>query len=59
YEEALEKYLDRSWEDSIRILEELQKGHPNDKSILLLLSRCCKFMEEAPDEDWDGSYRLG
>ncbi|MCA9445532.1 MAG: hypothetical protein KC931_00355, partial [Candidatus Omnitrophica bacterium] len=59
YEEALEKYLERSWEDSVRILEDLQRDHPNDKSILLLLSRCCKFMEEAPDEDWDGSYRLG
>jgi adenylate cyclase len=57
YESALEAYTNRSFTESIRILEcilSCGKDRPSE----VLLERCREYLEHPPEDDWDGVYTM-
>jgi adenylate cyclase len=53
YEEALERYFDRRFEDAIAHLE---SQRASDSASRVLLDRCRAFLAEPPPADWDGAW---
>ena len=57
FEEALNSYLKRSWEEAIEGFKECEALLPEDASIEMYLTRAQDFQQSPPAEDWDGVYR--
>ncbi len=50
YEEALDSYKNRDWEEAIRQLEEIKR---TDEPARRLKERCQKYLDNPPGEDWE------
>ena len=57
FEEALNPYLKRSWEEAIEGFKECKSLLPEDASIEMYLTRAQDFQQSPPGEDWDGVQR--
>lgn len=58
FEEALETYRRRDWQEAINRFQELQKQFPEDGPTTIFLDRAREFRENPPPDDWNGVYRL-
>jgi len=58
YEDALDDYLARRFDEAIEKLQALTLARPGDRSAARLLSRCQAMSENPPPEDWDGVSRF-
>jgi adenylate cyclase len=55
---GLELYRARDFAAAITGFEEALRESPSDKPSLMYIERCRHFLEEPPDADWDGVWRL-
>jgi adenylate cyclase len=55
---GLERYRKREFAAAITAFEEALRESPQDKPSLMYIERCRHFLEEPPDEGWDGVWRL-
>jgi len=58
FKSAINFYLARDWDRAIRILNLLAEKDPQDYPVKLYLERCRRFKMSAPDERWQGEYRV-
>ncbi|GAB4268209.1 MAG: hypothetical protein Kow0029_03410 [Candidatus Rifleibacteriota bacterium] len=58
YHLAIENYLERNWDEAIKLLKTVQKLVPGDKPTEIFIERCEHFKSEPPPENWDGRYIL-
>ncbi len=58
YEDALDAYLGRRFDEAIEKLQPLTLARPGDRSAARLLSRCQAMSENPPPGDWDGVSRF-
>jgi adenylate cyclase len=58
FKSAINSYLARDWDRAIRILNLLAEKDPQDYPVKLYQERCRRFKMSAPDEHWQGEYRL-
>ena len=56
YNCALESYRARDWRAAAGRFGPILAAHPYDGPTQVLLQRCLEFMEEPPQDDWDGVY---
>ena len=57
FEEALNSYLNRNWEEAIEGFKECGELLPEDASIEMYLTRAQDFKQSPPAVDWDGVHR--
>lgn len=58
HNDAMAKYRAREFEFAVSGFRSLLDILPGDTPAKMLLKRCERFVDEPPDEDWDGSHRL-
>jgi len=56
YEEALECYFARSFQDARRIFGQIAENCPGDKAVLLMIKRCDTILTMELPPDWDGVF---
>ncbi|MCL2155062.1 MAG: tetratricopeptide repeat protein [Leptospirales bacterium] len=56
YNEGLNAYKQRKWDDAITAFNEALKILPGDGPSTLYLERSMAFKETPPPDDWDGVY---
>lgn len=58
YNEALNLYKQRQWEEALKLLTEIRKTLDTDKTIQIYIKQCQDFIENPPVESWDGITTL-
>ena len=58
YEQALELFRNREWEEAARSFESLRKAMPFDKTVIIHFKRCLSFLKAPPSDSWTGVTRL-
>lgn len=58
FEEGLEAYKNRSWDEAIALFQEVLRIHihSDDAPSKLYIQRCEEYKQNPPLEDWDGVY---
>ena len=56
FEKAMNFYLQKDFNNAKNIFLELSKLH--DEPSKVYLERCEKYLQNPPDENWDGIYTL-
>jgi len=56
FDEGMQLYLSRQWEQAISVFEETSRRRPADRPSQLLLERCRAYLESPPGEDWSGVW---
>jgi adenylate cyclase len=56
YQEAIDRYRSRRWEDALRLLEALDRETPGDGPVALYLRRARALLAAPPPDDWDGVF---
>ncbi|HEU0220518.1 MAG TPA: GAF domain-containing protein [Gallionella sp.] len=56
FRNALTKYRQRKWQDATHLLDEVLTLNPNDKPAKLYAERCRYFIDNPPDDDWNGVW---
>ncbi len=56
YQQALEKYFQRQWDDAINLFTELCKRYPDTTLYQIYMNRVLIFKNHPPAENWDGVY---
>lgn len=56
YNEALQEYRDRNFNQAKDIFEKCLEIDPDDGPSKLYVERCDIFIAEPPPEDWDGVF---
>ncbi len=56
--DAYNLYLKRDWKTARDLFQSVLRDFPDDRVSLLYIGRCDKFLENAPDESWNGITRL-
>jgi adenylate cyclase len=57
-EEAFVNYLNRDWEQAIRLFEEILELMPDDFVSNLYIARSSKLQKYPPDEAWNGVFKV-
>ncbi len=57
FEEGLDLYRRREWENAIQIFSELKVRFPDDGPSALYIERCREMSQVTVSADWDGVYR--
>jgi len=55
---GLVRYRARDFEAAITAFQEALRESPQDRPSLMYIERCRHFLDEPPDEGWDGVWRL-
>ncbi|GHV39197.1 hypothetical protein AGMMS49546_10860 [Spirochaetia bacterium] len=58
FHEALSFFEERDWNAAQRAFSKTLEKRPDDRPSLLYLERCRQYLQEAPDQDWDGVYNF-
>ena len=58
YEEALDHYLSRRWQEAVAVLDNLRRETPDDASIAFLTAACRRCAENEPPPEWHGVFTL-
>lgn len=58
FEVAYNLYLKREWSEANHLFQSLLRDYPDDKVTHLYMARCDKYLNNAPDESWNGITRL-
>jgi adenylate cyclase len=54
YEEALDAYLARNFDNALSMFERAAQKRPNDKAASVLIARCRRYQITPPPADWTG-----
>ena len=57
-ESALYYYINREWNDAIRVFENIKKIVPDDFIASLFIDRITKLKQNPPDDNWDGVFNV-
>ena len=57
YEEGLELYFGKKWEEAIKIFQNILKDK-DDKATSVLITRCQQFIKNPPLKEWDGVWTM-
>ena len=49
-------YRERSWQDALKIFDQLLQRWPEDGPSLMYRNRCREYFAAGPDANWDGVY---
>ena len=58
YQEGIDKYLAREWDNAISLFEEVLKLVPDDSPSKVYIERCEHFKQSPPEANWDGRFIL-
>ncbi len=58
YEDALDAYRERRFDDAIGLLDAVRATLPDDGPSAVLRARCVAFLAQPPPADWDGVHEL-
>ncbi len=58
FDEALNLYKARKWNDALNLFEEIRQSFEDDKILQIYSERCKIFLNSPPDENWDGVFTL-
>ena len=58
YQQAIDKYLAREWDNSIALFKQVIELMGEDAPSEVYIGRCNHFKEEPPEANWDGRYIL-
>jgi adenylate cyclase len=58
FEEGLNLYLDKRWNQAIQAFEAVLGIEPNDTPSKIYIQRCTDYSKSPPPEDWDGVYTM-
>ena len=58
YQTGLNHYYRKEWNEAIAKFQEVQQIRPNDGPAATYVQRSREFIENPPEPDWDGVYRL-
>ncbi|HEV3116931.1 MAG TPA: adenylate/guanylate cyclase domain-containing protein, partial [Gemmataceae bacterium] len=56
--QALAAYRRQDWSAAIVLFEQVCRLRPADPPARLMIARCKKYLDEPPDDGWNGAYRL-
>ncbi len=56
YEEALNLYTTRKFEQGLKLFSECHKEKPNDEATKVFMERCVYYIANPPNERWNGVY---
>lgn len=56
YQNGLQAYKDRQYQEAIQIFETILETAPADGPSKTYLNRCFDFIDNPPDDDWDGVF---
>ena len=58
FEIGLTRYRERDFAGAINAFDQALDENPQDQPSLMYIDRCRHFLEDPPDEGWDGVWRL-
>ncbi len=58
YQEGIDKYLAREWDNAIIKFNEVLSLLPDDAPSNVYIERCNHFKRYPPEKDWDGRFVL-
>lgn len=58
YRQGFLAYTKREWKEALRLFEEGSGLKPDDGPTLTYIERCRYFLDNPPDDSWDGVFRL-
>lgn len=58
YEQALDAYLDRRWNEAAETFSRALDARPDDLAAGMMIQRCRRYAENPPAPDWDGVCTL-
>jgi hypothetical protein len=56
FDHAMEAYHEQNWQEAANRLGEMLTRFPDDGPAQVFLERVLEFIENAPEQDWDGVY---
>ncbi len=56
YNKGLDLYKQRKFKEAIKFFENALEIVPDDGPSQLYIERCKNFIQNPPDDDWDGVY---
>lgn len=56
YNEGLQLYKERKFQDALKSFKEALQIEPEDGPSEMYVKRCKEFIENPPPPDWDGVY---
>ncbi|MGL1890045.1 MAG: adenylate/guanylate cyclase domain-containing protein [Spirochaetaceae bacterium] len=56
YNNALDQYFSKNWDDSIKLFRECLEILPFDYASQIFLDRCINFKNNPPPANWNGAY---
>ncbi len=58
YEKGLDEYTRRNWAEAIVFFQRALDVIPGDGPSLTMINRCMAYMENPPNDTWDGSFSM-
>ncbi|MBP5470196.1 MAG: hypothetical protein J6Z11_13230 [Candidatus Riflebacteria bacterium] len=58
YQQGIDKYLAREWDNAIALFEEVLSLVPEDAPSKVYIERCQHFKQSPPEANWDGRFVL-
>jgi len=58
HEAGIALYKKREWKPALSKFQEIFKLHPMDGPVQIFLSRIRHYIEEPPEDNWDGVFQL-
>jgi len=58
YQAGFSAYTKRQWKEALRFFEEALSLMPDDGPTLTYIERCRYFLDNPPNDSWDGVFRL-
>lgn len=58
FEKGLNLYRERRFAEAINVFETVLKKHPGDGPSRTYLNRCAMYMENPPEDGWDGVFTM-
>lgn len=55
-EKGFDEYRRKRFSDAVNVFKQIQAIQPDDFLSQIFISRCEEFIENPPDEEWDGYY---
>ena len=53
-----EFYVKRDFAEALKYFSAAYEADPSDEPSNVFIARCREFLENPPDEDWDGVYGM-
>jgi adenylate cyclase len=58
FQKGLDRYRRRDWSGAMDCFSRILDWHPGDRPSALYLDRCRHYLEDPPDDSWDGVWTM-